>query len=137
MMVSLLPRISLLPVDEGWSARRPRLYFRKYSSAFLRLLKGPPMEVSLEAVLVDTGSEDNDGRLVLVDGRLVAVLVRLNLEDHGLLRGAWYLECGFGACATGEAAYFVSLEEAADWVRGRLSDMLAEEEQQDRAAGGG
>ena len=59
-----------------------------------------------------TDSEDREGRLVLVDGRLAALLVRLADQSHDpLLRGAWYLEAGFGVL-DGEHGLFASLEEA-------------------------
>jgi hypothetical protein len=43
------------------------------------------------------GQRGPEGRLVLVDGKLAAVLVRLSDQAHDLLlRGAWYFEAGFG-----------------------------------------
>lgn len=54
-------------------------------------------KLTLQPVDVLTASQDREGRLVLIDGKLVAVLVRLSDGDHDpLLRRAWYLECGFG-----------------------------------------
>ena len=54
-------------------------------------------KLTLPPVDVLTASQDREGRLVLIDGKLVAVLVRLSDGAHDpLLRGAWYLECGFG-----------------------------------------
>ena len=50
---------------------------------------------------------------MLVDGKLAALLVRLNDEAHDpLLRGAWYIEAGFGLL-DGQHQLFASLEEAA------------------------
>ena len=51
---------------------------------------------SLEAISVDTGSEDSEGCLVRLDGKLVGVLVRLAAPEHGDLVGRWFLEAGFG-----------------------------------------
>ena len=60
-----------------------------------------------------------EGRLVLADGELVAVLVRLDAEVHGTARGRWFLEAGFGRLA-GTPAPFVDLRAAEDWLRARL-----------------
>ena len=69
--------------------------------------------ISLQPIEVLTASQDREGRLVLADGMLVAVLVRLRDEAHDpLLRGAWYLETGFGLLY-GRHELFASLEEAA------------------------
>ena len=68
--------------------------------------------ISLQWVEVLTASEDREGCLVLVSGKLAAVLVRLSDPAHEpLLRGAWYLEAGFGLL-DGRYALFASLEEA-------------------------
>ena len=70
-------------------------------------------QISFQPIEVLTASEDRDGRLVLIDGKLAAVLVRLNDQAHDpLLRGAWYLEAGFGLF-DGRHEMFASLEEAA------------------------
>jgi hypothetical protein len=71
-------------------------------------------------IRVDTGSADEDGRLVLASGRLVGVLLRLADESHGESRGAWFLEAGFGDLA-GENPIFSTLERATEWLRDRLS----------------
>lgn len=75
----------------------------------------------LEPRAVMTGSGDQDGRLVSLDGRLVAVLVRLQDEAHGDLVGSWYLEAGFGPCG-GAASMpcFATIENAVDWIRERV-----------------
>ena len=70
-------------------------------------------QISFQPIEVLTASEDREGRLVLVDGNLVAVLVRLSDPAHDpLLRGAWYIEAGFGLL-DGRHEMFASLEEAA------------------------
>jgi len=77
--------------------------------------------IGLQPVEVLTASEDREGRLVLVDGRLVAVLVRLTDPAHEpLLRGAWYLEVGFGLL-DGRHGLFASLEEAVASIKRDLS----------------
>jgi len=75
----------------------------------------------LQPIQVHTGSSDEDGRLVLAEGRLVAVLVRLaDQAAHQGLVGAWFLEAGFGPCAATTAPLFQNLEAAEDWVRIQL-----------------
>ncbi|MDB5405909.1 MAG: hypothetical protein JWL84_821 [Rhodospirillales bacterium] len=70
-------------------------------------------------IRVDTGSADEEGRLVLAGGRLVAVLLRLADEIHGDDCGTWFLEVGFGDLA-GENRLFPTLECASQWLRQRL-----------------
>ena len=69
-------------------------------------------QITLQPIEVLTASEDRQGKLVLVDGKLAAVLVRLGDQAHNpLLRGAWYFEAGFGLL-DGRHELFASLEEA-------------------------
>lgn len=71
-----------------------------------------------------TGSGDEDGRLVLADGRLVAVLVRLGdlaHAEHAGLLGAWFLEAGFGPCAHATPPVFCDLDAAQTWIRRQLA----------------
>jgi len=77
-------------------------------------------ELILESMPVNTGSHDDDGRLVLADGRLVAVLVRLADQAHAEQSGAWFLEAGFGPCACAQFPVFDTLEIARNWVRRQL-----------------
>jgi hypothetical protein len=59
-----------------------------------------------------TASEGREGCLVLVDGKLAAVLVRLSDQAHNpLLGGAWYFEAGFGLLDS-RHDLFSSFEEA-------------------------
>ena len=75
-----------------------------------------PMPVLIDGI-------DTEGRLMLADGKLVAVLVQLDGEHHGGDSGKWYLEAGFGKCTPplGEALLWAMPEEAAQWVEERLS----------------
>jgi hypothetical protein len=75
--------------------------------------------VLLQPVPVATGSGDEDGQLVLADGRLVAVLVRLADPMHRGMRGVWFLEAGF-PCARAPAPLFDSLGAAQAWVGHQL-----------------
>jgi len=70
---------------------------------------------------VMTGSDDREGRLVLSDGQLVAVLVRLADAMHGKERGGWFLEAGFGPCQSPVPPVFGNLDEAQVWVRQQLA----------------
>jgi hypothetical protein len=78
------------------------------------------ISITLQPLPVMTGSQDQEGRLVLADGQLVAVLVRLADEVHGAERGGWFLEVGFGPCDGPEHPVFESLDEAQVWVRRRI-----------------
>ncbi len=75
--------------------------------------------VILQQISVDTHSPDQTGLLVLVNGKLVAVLVRLDAADHDR-PGAWYMEVGFGRLAGVRAPLFDTPEDATRWVRQRL-----------------
>jgi hypothetical protein len=78
-------------------------------------------QLSLQPIEVLTASQDHEGLLMLVDGKLAALLVRLNDEAHDpLLRGAWYIEAGFGLL-DGQHQLFASLEEAAASIEHDLS----------------
>ena len=74
------------------------------------------VELLLRPVPVHTGSGDQEGQLVLADGRLVAVLVRLDDTSHAGLVGAWFLEAGFGPCAHVAAPIFRDLDAAKHWI---------------------
>jgi hypothetical protein len=79
--------------------------------------------VVFQPIAIAASSADTDGRLLLVDGRLAAVLVRLQDEVHDdRLQGKWFVESAFGDLAESSGdATFATLEEAADWIRKRQS----------------
>ncbi len=79
-------------------------------------------EVVFERTLVNTLSDDVEGKLVRADGHLVAVLVRMDAVEHGDLRGRWLLEAGFGPCAYEMFQVFRTLDAAEEWVRVRHQD---------------
>ena len=83
--------------------------------------RAPAPSLRVRPTRVATRSANEEGRLVLVDGRLVAVLVRLQDAAHGGLVGSWYLEAGFGACADPRPPVFDTLDAARAWVRRRLA----------------
>jgi hypothetical protein len=79
------------------------------------------LAVAFHPVRVLTGSADEEGFLVVVNGGLAGVLVRLSAAVHeGDAVGRWFLEAAFGRCA-GNAPTFASLECADRWFRERLS----------------
>ncbi|MCJ2038802.1 hypothetical protein MKK55_07510 [Methylobacterium sp. J-059] len=70
----------------------------------------------LQPIMVDTGSPDREGRLVLADGLLIAVLVRLDTPEHEVGPG-WFVEAAFGRLFGVSAPIFATLEEATRWLR--------------------
>ena len=81
------------------------------------------MEISLQPIRVAVGPLHEEGRMVLVDGALVAVLVHLaGSYDNPHLRGKWFVQMSLGPLAERDAC-FSSLEEAEEWV---LQHYLAE-----------
>jgi hypothetical protein len=78
------------------------------------------MSITCQPVRVATGSDDEDGCLVFVDDRLIAVLVRLS-GLHEALAGQWYLEAGFGLLDRPEQPTFDNLDAALAWIDQRLT----------------
>jgi hypothetical protein len=76
--------------------------------------------LKLQPVQVMTGHADSDGRLVLADEQLVAVLVRLEDEEYGPKRGGWFLEAGFGPCGVSMPPVFATLDDAVTWLTQQL-----------------
>ena len=74
---------------------------------------------TLQPIDVDTGSDDREGRMALVDGRLVAVLVHLS-ASHETDSGMWFLEAGFGRLSGHSPAPFADLDAAQAWIMGEL-----------------
>jgi hypothetical protein len=77
--------------------------------------------VLMQPIRVDTDSSDQEGRLVLANGLLVGVLVRLDEAEHERA-GQWFLEVGLGSLQGLNAPTFASLPEATRWVRRNLRD---------------
>lgn len=75
--------------------------------------------VVLQPILLDTASRDQDGRLVMANGRLIAILVHHEDLDEPANRG-WFLEAGLGRLQGLRPARFDSLDAATRWVRLRL-----------------
>jgi hypothetical protein len=77
------------------------------------------MELGFQPITVETNAHDEEGCLVFVNNRLVAVLVRLS-EEHGRKAGRWYLEHGFGKLDGPAHPIFIDLNEAKNWVAQRV-----------------
>jgi hypothetical protein len=78
------------------------------------------VEIALQPVRVETGSEDEAGQLVFADGRLVALLVQLRSPGHGADCGRWFCETGYGPCSPPPRRIFDRPEEAVRWVQKRV-----------------
>ena len=75
------------------------------------------VEVTWQPIRVETGTSEEDGRLVLADGKLVAVLVRLSDEyPQPDLHGQWFVEAGFGPIFQ-KHEVFSTFEDAVAWIR--------------------
>lgn len=79
-------------------------------------------------VLID--GTDSDGRLILADDQLAAVIVLLDGEHHspGMI-GKWHLEAGFGKCAAPPAGapLWSTPDEAGAWVQEKLASNSVEQ----------
>ncbi len=79
------------------------------------------MILTSRPVRLATGGNDENGCLVFVDDRLVAVLVQLS-EAHKGLAGHWFLEAGFNRRLDEPVEpTFADLEAAQGWITRRLS----------------
>ena len=70
--------------------------------------------ITFEPVLIDTGSADEEGKLVFIDNRLAAILVKLS-ELHGEDEGVWYVETVFKSTVPARPS-FNTLHDAATWI---------------------
>jgi hypothetical protein len=75
--------------------------------------------VTLQPALVQTGTRDEEGQLVFVDGKLAAVLVLLS-DQHEDAAGQWFLEHGFGRL--NEHLTFGDLDAATSWIAQQCRD---------------
>jgi hypothetical protein len=85
------------------------------------------LDISFQPMRVLIDGHDSEGHLVLADGQLAAVIVRLDGEHHDHERkGLWHLEAGFGKCDVRVAPpMFKTPEEAGAWVERTLAGMGA------------
>ncbi len=102
-----------------------RIRRRMHGSGLHEAKPGPPMPVfECRPILVNTASPDEKGCLVLADGCLVAVLVRVG--GMGVEQGrnelfGWHMEAGFGPCAVPVPLLFDTLADAVGWMRMQLN----------------
>jgi hypothetical protein len=82
-----------------------------------------PLDISFQPMRVRIDGHDSEGRLVLVDNQLAAVIVRLDGQSHDPdQRGLWHLEAGFGMYTVPRPMLlFKTLEEARAWVERALT----------------
>ncbi len=78
------------------------------------------MSLTLQSVLVATGT-DEEGMLVFdQEHRLVAVLTHLS-NQYGGASGHWFLEAGFGRLDGPNHPTFADLQAAQEWIDRSLS----------------
>lgn len=81
--------------------------------------------IEFQPVKVGTGSADEEGRLVFHDGKLIAVLVRLDDANHGPALGQWSLEAGFNGVDSVKPPLFANLTAAERWLDRQLADFIS------------
>jgi hypothetical protein len=84
------------------------------------------LDISFQPMRVLIDGHDSEGRLILVNGDLAAVIVRLDGQTHDPEhKGLWNLEAGFGRCSVRDAPLFKTPEEAGGWVEQTLTRKAA------------
>jgi hypothetical protein len=79
------------------------------------------LNISFQPMRVLIDGHDSDGHLILSDGQLAAVIVRLDGQSHDPEhKGLWHLEAGFGKCNIQHAPLFKTPDEAGAWVEQTL-----------------
>jgi hypothetical protein len=78
--------------------------------------------MEFQPIKLATGSADEEGRLVLHQGKLVAVLVRLDDPGHGAALGQWSLEAGFNGVDSVKPPLFNDLQKAEVWISKQIDD---------------
>ncbi len=83
--------------------------------------------ISFQPMRVLIDGHDSEGNLILADGQLAAVIVRLDGKTHDPKhKGLWHLEAGFGKCDVRVAPpVFTTPEEAGAWVEQILMSQAA------------
>jgi hypothetical protein len=84
------------------------------------------LKISFQPMRVLIDGHDSEGRLILADGQLAAVIVCLDGEHHDRdCQGRWHLEAGFGKCNIKGAPLFKTPDEAGAWVEQTLTGKAA------------
>lgn len=73
--------------------------------------------VVMQPIAVDTASPDRNGMLVMANGMLIGVLVRLEDPEHERQTGGWSVEAVFGRLLGSRPPPFATLDEATRWFR--------------------
>jgi hypothetical protein len=73
--------------------------------------------IEFQSCRIATLRDSEDACLVLADGVVMALLVRL--DGDATIKPGWFLQIGFGPCDQ-EGIVFETLEDAAAWVEQRL-----------------
>ncbi len=74
-------------------------------------------KISFQPIPVLIDGQDKQANLILADGQLTGVIVRLDSETHlPETRGHWRLAVGFGRCNVLGPPLFKTPEEAGAWV---------------------
>lgn len=82
----------------------------------------PLTQTSAYQIRIRTESADENGRLLLVGGKLVAILIELLDESHGIERGKWAIEATFGLSPSHNAKNFATAADAAEWVSDEIRE---------------
>ena len=77
------------------------------------------MSLRLQPVQVAMKSDDTESLLIVADGFLVAILVRLSAQ-HEDEAGKGFLEAGFGPVSDPRPPVFFDLDMAQDWIEQQL-----------------
>jgi hypothetical protein len=76
--------------------------------------------MTLELKPIEVASVDREGQLILFNGVLVGVLVKLS-SLHGELSGRWHLETAYDGLRD-ERLTFADLDAAKQWINDRLAN---------------
>jgi hypothetical protein len=80
------------------------------------------LDISFQPMRVLIDGHDAEGRLILADSQLTAVIFRLDGPTHDPEhKGRWHLEAGFGRCNVRDPSLFKTPKEAGAWVERVLS----------------
>lgn len=80
--------------------------------------------MEFQPIKVATGSADEEGRLVLYEGKLIAVLVQLADAGHDAAIGQWSLEAGFNGVDSVKPPLFANLQAAERWISLQIAEFI-------------
>jgi len=123
----------LIALRNSGARPRPMTVTVSFQPVVLATFAEPPGVERFAAALrqaseEETAASSTEARLLFVDGKLGAVLVRIEDEfEEERHRGAWFLEAGFGVFAYDVNRIFASLSDAAAWAAGIASASFVDE----------